>query len=358
MKPITLTLLLLAVLTAATIQAADDPAAADESDAILDEATTPELDAKVDAATDKALAYLAKIQEKDGSWKSSNLGCASTSVAVMSFMAKGHQPGEGEYGEVIVKGIDYVIHQQKPNGEFAQGGRMYAHGISTLMLAEAVGQTSGKQNEQVRKALAKGVKLILDAQKIPKPDRMAGGWRYQPTSRDSDLSVTGWQLMALRAAKNAGAEVPADAIEKAVEYVKRSATKGGGFSYTPQSGATNHARASTGVLALEICGQHHAKESLAAGDWLLEHPYRPYATGTGYQYYTMYYCAQAMFQLGGKYWKAFWPTFAEEVVKRQQDDGSFPAGVSTERSAGPGYSTGMAILALSVRYRLLPIYQR
>lgn len=345
------------MLTGAAMSAEDDPEGDANSTAISDDVTSPELDAKVDAATDKALAYLAKIQEKDGSWKSSSLQCAGTSVAVMAFLAKGHQPNEGTYGEAISKGIDYIVKKQHPNGMLAVGGRMYAHGMATLLLGEVVGMTTGKQNEQVRAALAKAVKLILDAQKVPKPERLAGGWRYQPTSGDSDLSVTGWQLMALRAAKNAGADVPAEAIKNAVEYVKRSASKGGGFGYQP-GGATNHARSGTGILALEICGQHHAKESLEAGDWMLKNAYRPYASGTGYQYYTMYYCAQAMFQLGGKYWKTFWPSFAEEVIKRQQSDGSFPLGSSSERSAGAGYSTGMAVLSLSVRYRLLPIYQR
>jgi hypothetical protein len=161
----------------------------------------------------------------------------------------------------------------------------------------------------------------------------------------------------LRAAKNAGADVPAEAIEQAVQYVTGSAARGGGFGYQP-GGATNHARAGTGILCLELCGKHHATESLAAGDWILRNSYRPYGSGGGYIYYTMYYCSQAMYQLGGKYWKTFWPSFAEQVLERQAPDGSFPRGASSESTAGPAYSTGMAVLSLSVRYRLLPIYQR
>ncbi|MCG3180819.1 MAG: hypothetical protein BIFFINMI_03182 [Phycisphaerae bacterium] len=319
--------------------------------------TSPELERKIDAATDKALAYIAKLQKPDGSWEADGVPCAAASVAIMAFLAKGHQPGEGPYGDVLNKAIDFVISKQNPNGLLAVGGRMYAHGMCTLMLGEVLGQTTGKREEKVRQALALAVKLILDAQKLPKPTRMEGGWRYQATSRDSDLSVTGWQLMALRSAKNAGADVPAEAIEQAVKYVQESASGGGGFGYQP-GGSTNHARAGTGILCLELCGKHNAKEALASGDWILANPYRPYGGGSGYIYYTMYYCSQAMFQLGGKYWRTFWPSFAQQIIERQQEDGSFPRGASSEQQAGPAYSTGMAVLALSVRYRLLPIYQR
>ena len=73
-------------------------------------------------------------------------------------------------------------------------------------------------------ALARAVELILKAQDRARSARdHAGGWRYQPTSRDSDLSVTGWQVMALRAAKAAGCAVPAETIDRAVDYIKRCA---------------------------------------------------------------------------------------------------------------------------------------
>ena len=91
---------------------------------------------------------------------------------------------------------------------------------------------------------------------LPRSADHAGGWRYQPSSNDSDISVTGWQLMALRAAKAAGCEVPSSSIDRAIAYLKRCAVKqGGGFGYQP-SGGPNNARTGTGILALEICGEH------------------------------------------------------------------------------------------------------
>src|SRR5438477_255686 len=76
-------------------------------------------------------------------------------------------------------------------------------------------------------------KLILDAQKVPQGPH-AGGWRYQANSADADISVTGWQLMALRGAANCGAAVPKEVLDKGVAYIRRLAVpkdQGGGFGY-------------------------------------------------------------------------------------------------------------------------------
>lgn len=320
-------------------------------------------DRRVDRATDKALEYLARTQNPDGSWPSNqyhkNSGVAS--LVVMAFMAKGHIPGEGRYGELIDKGIDYVLSTCDPRTGCiaATGGSshgpMYSHGTSTLMLAQAVGMTSGEREKKIRTALEKAVKLILKAQKVRR-SRPAeqGGWRYQPMSADSDISVTGWQLMGLRAAKNAGADVPAAAINDAVAYIKRSASKGGGFGYRP-GGPSNRARAGTGVLALEICGRHHEPEAVEGAEWLLKNPPK---WPDEFFYYGVYYCSQGMFQMGGKYWQFYRPRLEALLLSLQGTDGSFPNCTSADGRAGVVYATSMASLALSVKYHYLPIYQR
>ena len=314
-------------------------------------------DERLDRATDKALEFLARTQNPDGSWDAHTRGKNSgvASVAVMAFMAKGHTPGEGRYGDIINKGIDYVLSTSHPTtGFIAPRGRgmMYGHGASTLMLAEAVGMTSGEREKKIRTALEKAVKLILKAQAIPrKSPAQQGGWRYNPTSRDSDISVTGWQLLALRAAKNAGADVPVSAINEAVAYVKRSASKGGGFGYQP-GGRTNRARSGIGILSLEICGRHHEREAVAAAEWLMKNPPK---WPDGHFYYAVYYCSQGMFQMGGKYWEYYRPRLEALLLSLQRADGSWPVG---NARAGPVYPTAMSVMALSVKYHYLPIYQR
>lgn len=315
---------------------------------------------EVDDAIVRALEHLAERQRPSGAWALQNEGEATsaTSLAVMAFLAAGHVPGEGPYGEMLQRGIDWVVSQQQPNGLLVAErvhGPMYSHGISTLMLAEVAGMTDESSAKPLREALERAVKLILESQNVTKSRIHAGGWRYQPRSSDSDLSVTAWQLLALRAAKNLGCDVPAENIDRAVEYVKRLAVpRTGGFGYQSPR-APSPVRAGTGILALEICGQHHTPEAIAAADYLLAHPLR---YNTHYYFYGAYYCSVGMFQIGDNYWDETRNMVVTDLLRNQEPDGSWTARTGGERSAGPIYSTSMAVLALSVEYRYLPIYQR
>jgi hypothetical protein len=327
-------------------------------------AEPPAKRAAVDDAIDQALLFLARTQEKDdGSWKAGRLGKnpAVTSLAVMAFLSAGHVPGEGPYGETVEKGIRAVLKAQQANGLLAtEGGHeMYHHGICTLMLAEAAGMTDGRLGDDIRKALEKAVAVILKAQRTSGDDK--GGWRYRVAPVDgSDISVTGWQMMALRAAKNLGCDVPPDAIDRAVEYVKRCQDHAsGGFRYTPRGGSGGVTIPCTGtsILCLEICGKehHHSDEALQAGAFLLKNLPR---WGSPHFFYGIYYCSQATFQLGDNYWNYFRPHLHETLLHNQKENGSWVGGDFDGQTYGPNYSTAMGVLALTVEYRYLPIYQR
>jgi len=315
---------------------------------------------QIDTSIVKALAYLAEQQVPSGAWKIDAFGesTASTSMAVMAFMAAGHVPGEGPYGEKLERGVKWVIDHQEQNGLLVHRrshGPMYSHGISALMLAEVVGMVSDDLAKPCRKALVKAIKLIIDAQNISKPERHAGGWRYQPLSKDSDLSVSAWQLLALRAAKNSGCDVPAENIKKAVAYIKLCRDQSQrGFAYQPGGGSTP-TRTGTGILALEICGEHHAPESIVAADFLLE---KPLDEGEYYFYYGVYYCTVGMFKMGGKYWDKTRDNVVTLLLGMQNPDGSWQAKKGSERNSGKVYATSMSVLALAVEYQFLPIYQR
>lgn len=325
-------------------------------------ATTPRpASSEADAAVLRALEYLKSVQKPDGSWESGGFGRATsvTSLAVMAFLAAGHVPGEpGPYREAVENGVRYVLDHQRSNGLLVSNtshGPMYCHGISTLMLAEIVGMTTDAAlAARAREALGRAVKLILLAQNLAKNPENRGGWRYQPTSRDSDLSVSGWQVMALRAAKSAGCAVPAENIDRAIDYLKRCASEEGGFGYQP-GGGPNNPRTGTGILALEICGEHQTREAVAGAEYLLKHP--PRWAGS-YFFYEVYYCSQAMFQMGDKYFLAYYPKLVTILLEHQDRDGSWLSADGNDRSGGRNYCTAMAVLALAVEYRYSPIYQR
>ena len=311
---------------------------------------------KLEESTRRALVFLKNMQEKDGCWTYVNeKSHGITSLAVMAFLSAGHVPGEGPYKATVDKGIAWVLANQQPSGLLAANGghEMYQHGISTLMFAEVFGMTDPARARELKPKLEKAVQVILRAQKTtPTPHR--GGWRYTVDSHDADMSVTGWQLLALRAAKNVGCDVPGERIDMAVEYVQRCRdSSSGGFCYTPFGGATVPCTG-TGILALEICGKerHHSREALQAGTYLLKHPV---AWNDGYFFYGVYYSSQAMFQLGNNYWNAYRPQLHKVLFDNQQANGSW---IGQSEGYSPSYATAMAVLALTVEYRFLPIYQR
>ena len=179
---------------------------------------------KLDSAVDKALAYLARNQSADGSFPTERSGQpAVTSLCVMAFLSRGHVPDDGPYGPSLVRAIDYVLNTQDSNGAImlqrlssnssALFEGNYNHSISGLMLGEVYGMTRSNQHERIRRAIEQALGLTRQQQQMPKRIREErGGWRYMSRwSRgvtDSDMSVTAWELMFLRSARNAEFDVP------------------------------------------------------------------------------------------------------------------------------------------------------
>ena len=341
-------------------------------------AAEPEREA-FDDAIDKGLEYLARHQAPNGAWLTAQgPEPAITSLCIMAFLSAGHVPGEGTHGQAIERGIQYVMEQQRPNGLFLSilGERleMYQHGICTLMLAEVVGMMPDRrQARKLREKLVLAVDVILRAQLRNGEDR--GGWRYTVQSPDSDISVTGWQIMALRAAKNTGCDVPAEHIDQAIDYIKRCRDPvTGGYRYQIYGRVTIPCTG-TSMLALSLMDKDYTKSNDAyrAASSLLKYPLNPREQ---HFFYGIYYTSQAMFQVGiekktskdnrggvdviNNYWITYRKILHRLLlVQNPPKAAGFWSGFGwDDLKAGPNYCTAMAILALTVEYRYLPIYQR
>ena len=234
--------------------------------------TSPELE----LATTKGLAGLAAMQNDDGSFGDTRWGrsVAITSLACLALMGDGNMPGRGVYGDVVLKGLKFVLTNAAENGLVAAesaNGPMYGHGFATLFLGEIYGMTGGnfsgedqQLSQKTHETLVKAVRLIESTQNDE------GGWRYNPVPYDADVSVTICQIMGLRAARNAGLEVSKDTIEKAVEYVKRCQNSDGGFRYQAQGGQSAWERSAAGVASLLYAGKYRRVNSPVVR--LIRHP--------------------------------------------------------------------------------------
>lgn len=326
-----------------------------------------ELRDKVDDAVDRGVVFLLSQQQENGSIRDRRHDTTMTSLAIMAMASVGHQPVEdSRLGLAMRRGLDFVLSDtnQDDQGYFGRGdgSRMYGHGITTLMLTEMVGMGADEtQDRKMHQALQRAIELILRAQQVSKDGNYRGGWRYEPDSRDSDLSVSVWQLMALRSAKNDGMDVPSEAIDEAVDYLQRSYTSGkrndevGGFAYIPSQNNPSFAMTSAGLLAMQVCGRYDALEVKNAADWLLA---REPKFEERFFFYGCYYYAQGMHQRGEPFAQIAHEKVGKLLLPRQRSDGSWEASDRQEQDAGLVYSTSMAILSLSVRHHFLPIYQR
>jgi prenyltransferase/squalene oxidase-like repeat protein len=324
-------------------------------------ARDPAAETRASRAVDRALEYLRSSQDPDGSWISGyGKSTGVVSLAAMAFLARGHVPGRGKYGETLDRAVGWVV-QQSRDGFIVRDtshGPMYCHAISTLMLGEVLGMVNEERKgfESLARVHQAAVSTILRAQAVSKDSTAAGGWRYNVNSNDSDISVSGWTLLALRAAQDCGVAVPRKNIDQAVAYIKRCAHPLGGFGYQP-GGDPNLARSGTGVLALQICGDFNSPEALRGGEYILK---TPLVWQGPFFYYAVYYCSQGMYQLGGPPWESFRDKVETVLLAHQNSDGSWPAppNETHEHQAGPAYMTAIAVLALSVEFKYLPIYQR
>ncbi|MEQ1825824.1 MAG: prenyltransferase/squalene oxidase repeat-containing protein [Pirellula sp.] len=327
---------------------------------------------EVDRAIDLATQFLISQQQKNGSVFDRGHDNAMTALAIMALASVGHQPSDPTVqGQTMKNGLGFLLgsSRQDTSGYFGatDGSRMYGHGIVTLMLTEMLGMGGDDEtNKSIHHACQKAIDLIVRSQKIKKPAHAKGGWRYTPDSADSDLSISVWQLMALRSAKNDGLNVPSSTIDDAVAYLVRSFTSPvdpagnprkpkNGFSYEANNDNPTFTMTASGLLAMQVCGRYDSPLVTGATEWLLEHPPN---WKDRFVLYGMYYYAQGMHQRGGTIAEDSAKLVAEKLLAQQQSDGSWNSSGGEEQNAGKVYCTALAMLSLSVKYHYLPIYQR
>ncbi len=299
------------------------------------------------AAIEKGLAFLASRQAKNGSWSEGSSGAGITGLGGLALMSAGNLPGRGKYGDNVQKAVEYVCNATQESGLIAADnshGPMYGHGFATLFLGEVYGMTG---DDDVKEKLQKAVRLIQKTQ------NKEGGWRYQPVPYDADISVTICEIMALRAARDAGIKVEKDVIDKSLGYIKRCQCGDGGFSYVAGQGSgSGFARSAAGVAALYYGGVFEGNDLKRGLDYLIQFvPGKGASDSEGHYFYGHYYACQAMFLAGGDYWAKWYPGIRDQLVARQnRTTGGWSGDVTDE------YATALALIVLQMPHRYLPVF--
>jgi len=307
-------------------------------------------------AADRGLAYLARRQERQGSW--SNLSgwgeypVAMTALAGLALLMDGNTPTQGRYAQQVDKAASFILRAANPNGLFSKGDvdarPMHGHGFAMLFLSQVYGMTEDKaEAEQIHEALTKAVKLTGQSQSP------LGGWLYTPDARADEGSVTVTQIQGLRGCRNVGIAVPKGLIDQAMLYLDKSFNADGGIRYTASApGPSRPAITAAAVVCWFNAGQFDNPMARQALEFCKQ-KIRPTSTSGGHDFYAHLYLSQALWVSSDREWAEYYRKRADFLLGLQEPDGSWEGD-----NVGEIYGTSIALIILQLPYSQLPIMQR
>jgi hypothetical protein len=334
---------------------------------------------KSEVAVEASLRWLANAQHRDGYWDADAYGAGKvridengvdrdyagrdadsgvTALAILAFLGAGYTHEEGQYADNVERALRWLIGQQQADGNLgASAGHfamMYCHGMATYAIAEAYGmQNDPTSNTMLREPLVRAVRFILENQN-PKD----GGWRYRKGQR-SDMSMFGWQLMALKSAEFAGVSIPNDAKNGMISFLRdRSLGSNGGLAGYREQLPASPSMTAEALFCKQMLGLKRASPTAKeATDYLLS---RLPKVADPNEYY-WYYGTLAMHQQGGEAWQTWNLSLRDLLISQQRTSGNLsgswdPIGPWAQYG-GRIYSTALSTLCLEVYYRFLPLYQ-
>lgn len=322
----------------------------------------------------RGLEWLAKNQQRDGSWSLAgpysdgvfpewDNPTAATAMALLAFQGDGNTPVEGKYKRQVAKAWNWLLKQQDNTGCFFQFGnythRFYTHGMCSIALCELYAMT---KDSRYRAPAQLAIDYCLKTQS---PE---GGWRYRPNS-ESDVSVTGWIVMALQSARIGGLNVPEETLAKVGKFLDKAADPHGpGYRYQAMPGeSVRLSMTAEALLMREYLGWKRNDPRLVAGINVITSPPNLIDYQHNRNVYYWYYATQAAWHMQGEPWKR-WNAVMRDVMPKRQvahgpEKGSWnPRGGGEEEDdqfAGSGgrlYVTCLSIYMLEVYYRHMPLY--
>ena len=344
-------------------------------------------------AVERGIDYLVRHQFPDGRWSldrfpqgsapgyedaspgQMNGDTAATGLALLAMLGAGYTHREGKHAAMVRRGIAWLVRNQQADGQLftpetdqTRYTHSYGHAIAAIALCEAYGMT---RDRGLRDPAQRAIQFILAAQH---PER--GGWRYEP-QRESDTSVSGWKLMALKSAQMAGLQVPPETLQKVSHWLDLAQVQGGSrYVYNPYAADTpqqregrlpNLAMTAEGLLMRMWLGWRRDNPALIEGVQFLAAnlPEEGTPSEPRRDLYYWYYATQVMFQVQGDGWKAWNERLQALLPQGQVTEGPLagswhplrPVADRWGHAGGRHYVTCLSLLMLEVYYRYLPLYQ-
>ncbi|MDA1055810.1 MAG: terpene cyclase/mutase family protein [Planctomycetota bacterium] len=354
----TVLLVTLCVLLVGTHALADEPSKANELQ------TESEILA---AAREQGLDWLTKNQAPDGSWGKSYT-IAVTSFACLSYLGASDEPYIGARGRGLVKGLQFLIANQR-DGQFTAQGHTWIHGqgFATLALSEAYGRSLFAKTkpdidtQQIRDIAGQAVQVIANNQST------SGGWWYTPGSPGShEGSTTVCAVQALVSASNYGLEIDKSVLARGFEYLKRCQNEDGGFDYKLGDAQSMKEGTAGGVATLGLMKKFDYSVMIKGYNFLLKITPATISQGQ-FPYYGQFYGCMGMHLLRQEFGgdeayrentSQYIAAAHKDMLSWQQEDGAWPPKGWVASSEGEAYGTAFATLLLSVPESRLSIYNR
>ncbi|MFA4987000.1 MAG: VIT domain-containing protein [Candidatus Brocadiia bacterium] len=318
-----------------------------------------------ESSVDLGLKWLADHQEADGHWDTKKWGGNGdydpgiTGLALLAFAGAGHTERSGKFRRVVKKAIDWLASQQDAKGNFAPRTTMYNHAIPTLALLEEVAMAPVPRTQAIAK---KALDYMISVQNDYK------AWRYWPKDNDNDVSVTSWCVMAMKAAKVAGFDVPAGSwagVKNFLDEVTEPNSGEVGYTARPIKAATEqpyqrYSMTACGMLCRLYMGVSRDDKLIKNGTIILMENLPEWdqpGIGAPFFYY-WYFGSMVLFQVEGDPWKKWNVKMRDMLVQHQNMtpgdlNGSWDPSPNTHfcNMGGRVYATAMATLCLEVYYR-------
>jgi hypothetical protein len=349
-----------------------------------------------------ALKWLARHQGPDGGWGAESFknqcvggSCGGlgekdydtgvTGLSILAFLGAGYtqlskesfpdpaNPGRMlHFGEVVKKGLHWLLSHQDPEGCVGERGvkYMYNHTVAALTLSEAYGMTA---SQPLKEPAQKAIDFILLAQNPGK------GWRYQAKSGDNDVSVTGWAIMALKSAELSELAFPKEiAYQGALAWLNEVTDREGynsvGYN-APKTGKVyvkghneqfdHHESMAAVAVMSRIFMQKKKNEPTLNAVHLLVQDLPEWKTNK-IDFYYWYYASLALFQYDGPdgaMWKKWNEPMKNTIVSNQRTgkDGCKNGSWDTEVDrwgfeGGRVYGVALNALSLEVYYRYVNVF--